>query len=89
VLTGSAYVDLTAVGRDRQRQRLAAVLGIAPKGCRVVVLVGQLAPEPEAIDVLRHHEPRLLIDITGDPRAVRLWLSGLRDGLPGDIEALW
>ena len=79
MLTGAVLVDLRDVRRDRQRHR-AAALGQAPDGCRALVIVGALAPEPEAVRVVREHVDRLTVEVLGEAHAVRGWLDALRQG---------
>ncbi len=76
-VTGTVYLDLREVARDRQRHRVA-VLSAAPDGARVVVVVGPLAVQPDAVWLLREQSARLHLDIHGEPHAVRRWLDALR-----------
>ncbi len=80
MISGSVRCDLTTVREDRQRQRVAAVLGNTPDGARLILIVGALAPYMPVFDVLVQHADRLCIDVQGEPRAVRQWVAGLRSG---------
>jgi len=80
VISGSVRLDLTAVKREKQRHRIAA-LSTAPDGARVVIYVGALAVEPDSVRLIREHGSRLLVDMQGEPFAVRRWLESLREGL--------
>lgn len=85
MLTGVVLVDLTSLKPGRWKGRLFAALAPAPEGARVVVIVGQLAPEPEAVRYLRRQAERLHVEVQGDPNNVRRWLDAIRDGMPGDL----
>ncbi len=78
-VTGTVRVDLTDVPRERQRHR-AAALGGAPTGARVVLLVGALAVEPDAVRVVRDHADRLHVDVQGTVAAVQRWVGAIRTG---------
>lgn len=80
MLTGTVTYDLTDVPAERMRNRLASLPEV-PTGARVVIRVGALAPEPEAVRFVTLHEPRLHMDVHGTPRGVRLWLEALRTNL--------
>jgi len=84
VLTGTAVFDLAGAQRDRMRNRVAALAEV-PSGARAVVRVGALAPEPDVVRLLAHHERRLHLDLEGTPRAVRLWLEAMRTNLGGEV----
>ena len=79
VLSGTVVYDLTDARRDSMRHRVASLPEV-PAGARVVVVVGALAPEPDVVTLLAAHEGRLMLDVHGTPRAVRLWLDSLRAG---------
>ena len=76
-VTGTVYLDLREVAPDRQRRRVA-VLAAVPDGARVVVVVGPLAVQPDAVWLLRGQSHRLHLDIHGEEYAVRRWLDALR-----------
>ncbi len=80
MISGSVRCDITAVPEGRQRQRVAAALAGAPDGCRFVLVVGALAVVPSTFDILVEHSDRLLIDVQGEARAVRQWVTALRSG---------
>jgi hypothetical protein len=76
-VSGTVRLDLTDVPSQKQRHRVAA-LGEAPTGCRVVVIVGPLAVNPDAARIIRDHAHRLHLDVQGEPYAVRRWVEALR-----------
>lgn len=78
MITASVFIDLVATREDRRRQRLA-VLADAPDGARAALHVGYLMPSPSLTWVIAEHEPRLIIDVQGDPRAVRDWLAAIAE----------
>lgn len=79
MLTGRARIDLADAPPQRMRNRLAAVESM-PSGTEVVVDVGALAVELDALRLLRLHERRLRIVIEGAPFNVPRWLDAMRDG---------
>ena len=80
MLTGSAAYTLADAKPEQMRARLSSVPDV-PSGARIIVNVGALAPEPDAIRVLALHERRLQVDVHGTPRAVRLWVDAIRSNL--------
>lgn len=80
MLTGTAVYELADAKPERMRNRLASVPDV-PSGARIVVCVGALAPEPDAVRVLALHERRLQIDVHGTPAAVRRWVDAIRSNL--------
>jgi hypothetical protein len=84
MLSGTVTFDLRDAARERMRNRLFSLPEV-PNGARVVVQVGALAPEPEAIRLLAEHESRLLLDIQGMPSAVRRWLDAVRTCRDGEV----
>lgn len=80
MLSGHAYIDLTTVKPERMKARLYGLAGM-PDGARVVVYVGALVPEPEAVWLIREHEPRLHVTVTGEVANVPRWLEAIRDGM--------
>ena len=82
MITGTVVIDLTDAKRDRMRNRAWAAAQ-APTGARVVLNVGALAVEPEALCLLQEHADRLTIDVHGTPFAVQRWVHALRHGLGG------
>jgi hypothetical protein len=79
VITGSVVIDIRDTAPEVAR-RCVGALHMIPTGVRVIVQVGKSAPHPAVARLLAEHEPRLLIDVHGDERAVRAWVSSLRTG---------
>lgn len=84
-LTGCVSVDLSNRKPDQMRAPVAAACASTPRGAEIVVNVGALLPEPEAVRVLRRHVRRVHIKIEGTGRSVRLWIEAVRDGMPGEL----
>lgn len=80
MLTGTVVYDLTDAKPERMRNRVASLPDV-PTGARVVIKVGALAPEPEAVRAIALHERRVCLDVQGTPRGVRLWLEAIRTNL--------
>ncbi len=76
-VTGTVYLDLREVARDRQRHRVA-VLSAVPNGVHVVILVGSLAVQPDVVRLLKEQSARLHLDIHGEPYSTPRWLDALR-----------
>ncbi len=81
-ITGTILIDLTIVKEDRQRNRIAAALGTAPKGATVELLVGPLRVSADAVRLLRDYveERHLDVVVKGESHAVGAWVSALRTG---------
>jgi hypothetical protein len=77
VLSGAVEIDLTDAKPERMRPRVAG-LACVPAGARVILRVGALAPEPEAIPFVAPHEERLQLEVQGTASAVPQWLNMLR-----------
>lgn len=75
-VSGRILVALDGVPRDHLRHR-ADDLRQAPDGARVVLIVGALAVEPEAVRVLLEHVDRLHIDVWGERYAMDQWVDAL------------
>ena len=79
MISGRARIDLGDAAPERMGNRLAGIESM-PSGAEVLVDVGVVAVEPEAIRLLRLHERRLRIVIEGAPFNVPRWLEAMRDG---------
>ncbi len=82
MITGTILIDLTIVKEDRQRNRIAAALGTAPRGATVELLVGPLRVTPDAARLIRDYveERHLDVVVKGEHYAVGAWVTALRDG---------
>lgn len=95
-VTGVVQVDLsTNLDKDgwreshRDRWDLWPALEYAPYGATVRVHVGsRRTVTPEALTRLREHAHRLHYEVTGDPRAVQVWVDALRSGRIGPWESM-
>jgi hypothetical protein len=79
VISGRAYIDLRSVEPVKMKSRLGGISAM-PANAEVVINVGALAVEPEAIWFLRSEERRLSIVIEGAPFNVPRWLDAMRNG---------
>jgi hypothetical protein len=77
-VTAVVLYDLSDVARERQRHRLSTLPEV-PSGATVVVVVGALAPDPEAARLLAEHEARLTIEVQAvTPYTARRWVDAVR-----------
>lgn len=78
-MTGRVRIDLSKTPADRMRHRLATLESM-PSGTEVVVCVGAVAVEPDALRLLRGQERRLRVVIEGEAFNVPRWLQAIRHG---------